>query len=236
VNAYVYCIALKDELESLAWPAGIGGAEVRTVEAGSLIAVISDWAQPAVTPIQEDVVAHHKVVEAVLRKTTPIPCRFGAILKTDFLSDFLATNADRFLDLLSVFSGRIEMDIKVFPNSVARRAMTFEEPRNRGVGEGTRYVMRKKLEHAAEKFRLESINAAQAQVEELFEDLSAETRRFVRKGGAIGEVAHLIERSAIDRYRARFTQAKGGVTNVRLALSGPWAPYSFVPDIKTLQP
>ncbi|HEY6333732.1 MAG TPA: GvpL/GvpF family gas vesicle protein, partial [Blastocatellia bacterium] len=113
MNAYVYCIALKDELEPLAAPPGIGGAEVGTVEAGKLIAVISDWPQAEIVTTQGDVIAHHKVIDAVLGKSTPIPCRFGAILKKDFVPEFLAANAARFLNLLSLFSGRIEMDIKI---------------------------------------------------------------------------------------------------------------------------
>ncbi|HEY6328354.1 MAG TPA: GvpL/GvpF family gas vesicle protein, partial [Blastocatellia bacterium] len=66
--------------------------------------------------------------------------------------------------------------------------------------------------------------------------LSSETRTFVRQGGAAGEVAHLIERNVTVRYRDRFAHASGGMTKVRLALSGPWAPYSFVPDLKIPQP
>jgi hypothetical protein len=68
VNAYVYCIALREELEGFIAPPGIGGADVRTVEAGNLIAVISDWAGPSVAEAREDAIAHHRVVQAVLSK------------------------------------------------------------------------------------------------------------------------------------------------------------------------
>src|SRR5207244_10456665 len=80
---YVYCII--EAAEPLRFgPVGIGAdpSEVYTVHYKNLAAVVSDAPLEVLDSTRENVLAHERVNETVMREHTVIPMSFGTIFKT----------------------------------------------------------------------------------------------------------------------------------------------------------
>src|SRR6185295_10320570 len=80
---YVYCIIQASEPLRFG-PLGIGvdPAEVHTVNYRDIAAVVSDTPIEVHDPTRENVLAHERVNETVMRKHTVIPMSFGTVFKT----------------------------------------------------------------------------------------------------------------------------------------------------------
>src|SRR6267378_5995536 len=80
---YVYCIIQASDPLRFG-PLGIGAdpAEVHTVNYRNIAAVVSDTPIEVHDPTRENVLAHERVNETVMRKHTVIPMSFGTVFKT----------------------------------------------------------------------------------------------------------------------------------------------------------
>ncbi|HYX24311.1 MAG TPA: GvpL/GvpF family gas vesicle protein, partial [Thermoanaerobaculia bacterium] len=80
---YVYCIIQTKEPRRFG-PIGIGSdpAEVHTVSYQDIAAVVSDTPLEVYDPTRENVLAHERVNEAVMRDYTVIPMSFSTVFKT----------------------------------------------------------------------------------------------------------------------------------------------------------
>src|SRR3954465_7840203 len=81
---YVYCI-IESEPTRAFGRIGIGGRqdEIYTIHHGDLAAVVSDTPVVVYDPTRENVLAHERVNEAVMREFTVIPMSFGTVFRTE---------------------------------------------------------------------------------------------------------------------------------------------------------
>ena len=96
-------------------PIGIGGRgdECRTVHHEGLAAVVSVSPARKYKVSRDNLLAHEKVIEAVMLSHTVLPVRFCTIAKNEAkVKLILAREYDRFLDLLSKMEGKRELGIK----------------------------------------------------------------------------------------------------------------------------
>lgn len=87
-GTYLYCIALASSLavRRRRWQAqrpGQGGAQVRVVTCDDLAAIVSDAPAGCCDVSRENLLAHERVVEDVLRHTDVLPARFGTVAASD---------------------------------------------------------------------------------------------------------------------------------------------------------
>src|SRR5207302_3652554 len=112
---YVYCIIqARDPLRF--GPLGIGSepAEVHTVSYRDIAAVVSDTPIEVHDPTRENVLAHERVNETVMRKHTVIPMSFGTVFKTgDDIVELLRSAYDAFHDVLDKMQDKLEFGLKV---------------------------------------------------------------------------------------------------------------------------
>jgi Gas vesicle synthesis protein GvpL/GvpF len=112
---YVYCII--QSTESLRFgPLGIGAdpADVHTVNYKDIAAVVSDTPIEVHDPTRENVLAHERVNETVMRKYTVIPMSFGTVFKTrDDIVELLRSAYDAFHDVLVKMQDKLEFGLKV---------------------------------------------------------------------------------------------------------------------------
>src|SRR5256884_3758569 len=112
---YVYCII--QAIEPLRFgPLGIGAdpAEVHTVNYRDIAAVVSDTPIEVHDPTRENVLAHERVNETVMRKHTVIPMSFGTVFKTrDDIVELLRSAYDAFHDVLVKMQDKLEFGLKV---------------------------------------------------------------------------------------------------------------------------
>src|SRR5437899_10009900 len=112
---YVYCIIQSGETLRFG-PLGIGAdpAEVHTVNYKDIAAVVSDTPIEVHDPTRENVLAHERVNETVMRKHTVIPMSFGTVFKTrDDIVELLRSAYDAFHDVLDKMQDKLEFGLKV---------------------------------------------------------------------------------------------------------------------------
>src|SRR5689334_18930348 len=111
---YVYCIIQSSEALKFG-PLGIGvePADVHTINYRDIAAVVSDTPIEVHDPTRENVLAHERVNETVMRKHTVIPMSFGTVFKTrDDIVELLRSAYDAFRDVLLKMDNKIELGLK----------------------------------------------------------------------------------------------------------------------------
>lgn len=111
---YIYCIIRQDQARSFG-PLGVGarGDEVRTVRYGELAAVVSDSPVKSYTVSRENMLAHEKAIEEVMKTHAVLPVRFCTIARDEEkVKKILEAEHDRFLELLKNIEGKKELGLK----------------------------------------------------------------------------------------------------------------------------
>jgi hypothetical protein len=229
VNLYVYCLARSPESGAIEGLTGIGGAPIRQVECCGISAIVSDLPGQTVRPQPETVIEHHKVVDAVLAHSTPVPCRFGALISQGSLQVFMKSQSVRLLEMLDRFSGRVEMHVVLASDCAGAPSMSARAIPVEGAGEGSRFLFKKLSEKAAEDELRSKLEQGGELLYARFRGI-ANDHVFTVKTRAphLAEAAHLVSRPDLDQYHETFELAQLEMVGFRLRLTGPWAPYSFV--------
>ena len=111
----MYCVIQSaDSLKFGAAGIGDNGTEIHTVHYRDLAAVVSDVPLGVLDSTRENVLAHERVNEIVMRDHTVIPMSFGTIFKTrDDIVQLLRSAYDAFGDVLSKMRDKMEFGLKV---------------------------------------------------------------------------------------------------------------------------
>ncbi len=226
--AYLYCVLPDDAPDPTV--SGIDDAQLHTVRAGGVCAWVAEVAT-APQPDLERIRAHDRVVRAAMDAGfTPVPVRFGQVASND--DDVRAHLESRdYLPDLARVSGCVEFGIRVVdpdaPAGVAHaHAGTGAGREQTGSGAAYMRTLASRV-HAAERSRARSLDAARALDEGLAEWVrEARVEASERPPGAL--VAHLVQTSAADTYAERARALTRGHSPLRIVVTGPWPPYSFV--------
>src|SRR5258708_24069338 len=89
-------------------------AEISTVIYKDIAAVVSDTPIEVLDATRENVLAHERVNEAVMRDHTVIPMSFGTVFKTrDDIIELLRGAYSAFIDVLLKMEDKVEFGLKV---------------------------------------------------------------------------------------------------------------------------
>ncbi|HXG15162.1 MAG TPA: GvpL/GvpF family gas vesicle protein, partial [Calidithermus sp.] len=115
LGKYVYCVIRASEpLRFGAIGIGSRPAEVHTVNYKDIAAVVSDAPLEVYDPTRENVLAHERVNEAVMRSQTVIPMSFGTVFKTrEDIVALLKGAYEAFRDVLDKMEDKVEFGLKV---------------------------------------------------------------------------------------------------------------------------
>jgi hypothetical protein len=234
MKLYLYC--LSDDLRAcqVESVAGIAGALTRRVDLGAVRAVVSDVQIHEVKVTKENVLAHERVIDRVMAQTTPLPFRFGVVVKPDELQSYVESNEDRLRALLDRVRGAVEMNVKIIWDREAIRNQRAENQslddawKAEDSGPGLRFLLAKQQEMAVErevKSKAEEIAAWLDQgVDNLVRDkvvtLNPDESLVIR-------AAYLVERGRVAEYRERVNSLSRERNELRFLTSGAWPPYSF---------
>lgn len=112
---YIYCIIASDYDVNLG-PIGIGGRGdlVSTIGFDGLCMVVSDHPLSRFVVNPENMLAHQKVIEAVMKEFGSIlPIRFGTIAATpDEIRNLLNRRYSEFMELLKQFENKVEFNVR----------------------------------------------------------------------------------------------------------------------------
>ncbi|MBU4174830.1 MAG: GvpL/GvpF family gas vesicle protein [Actinobacteria bacterium] len=115
VGKYIYCI-IESSNERNFGPIGIGGRgdNVTTVGYRDLSVVVSNSTMEKYVISRENMMAHEKVVEGVMRDYTVLPVRFCTIATSaEDLRNLLRRRYPEFKNLLRDMDGKVELSLKV---------------------------------------------------------------------------------------------------------------------------
>jgi Gas vesicle synthesis protein GvpL/GvpF len=235
---YVYCIIEASEALRFG-PLGIGAdpAEVHTVNFRDIAAVVSDTPIEVHDPTRENVLAHERVNETVMRKHTVIPMSFGTVFKTrEDIVELLRSAYDAFHDVLDKMQDKLEFGLKVLWD----RDVMVKEIENQDED-----VRRLKQEISAQKgstyfARMQYgrlVDAAlqahsEKYVSEIFEalrDVAVASRANKPIGDKmIMNAAFLVSRDKEQAFDQRVKEIGARFDKLTFKYTGPWPPYNFV--------
>ncbi|MFI7603737.1 GvpL/GvpF family gas vesicle protein [Micromonospora sp. NPDC049366] len=228
--------------------AGLTGEPVRPVRAAGLVAVVSrvplaEYGEEALRRNLEDLAwlewaarAHHRVVDALGRAGAVVPARLATVHHDDRrVVDSLTERRADLAGLLDRLTGRGEWGVKgyVVPGAVPRA----EEPTASG-GPGAAYLRRRRAQLTAREDGQRAAGAAAAEVHEALARHAVAARRHApqdrRLSGAPTAMAlngaYLLDTATLAAFAGLVEALGARHPELRLELTGPWPPYSFVAD------
>jgi hypothetical protein len=235
---YVYCVIRAGQPLKFG-PIGIGAepAEVHTVSFKEIAAVVSDTPIEVMDATRENVLAHERVNETVMRTHTVIPMSFGTVFKThNDIMELLRAAYDAFADVLNKMEGKLEFGLKVLwdRDAIIREIEGEDEDVRRLKDEissqkGSTYFARMQygrlvdgaLEQRSERY-----------VSEIFERLRPVSVAS-RANKPIGDKmimngAFLVSRKNEAEFDAKVKEIGAKYENLTFKYTGPWPPYNFV--------
>jgi hypothetical protein len=235
---YVYCII--DSSDPLRFgPVGIGAepSEVYTVHYKNLAAVVSDAPLEVLDSTRENVLAHERVNETVMREHTVIPMSFGTIFKTrEDIVELLRSAAEAFGDVLNKMQNKLEFGLKVLwdRDQAIREVENEDEDISRLKKEisgqkGPTYFARMQYGRLID-------SALQARSERYVADILEQLREVSvasRINKPIGDkmimnAAFLISRDQEQAFDAKVKSIASKFDKLTFKYTGPWPPYNFV--------
>jgi hypothetical protein len=205
--------------------AGLADEPLRLVRCGPIVATAGEMTvSPALTPAA--LRGHDAVVRRLAALADAIlPARFGALATGEAdLCARLTQGADGLREALVRVAGREQMILRVSRASPGTAVPPTEELAAAPGGPGARYL--------AERAR------AQRSAEDALAPLRPVLDRFVTAERVerhetpplVASVYHLLARGSAPAYTAAVERAVRALPEIRVTVSGPWAPYAFAPE------
>ena len=235
---YVYCIIRSTEPIRFG-PVGFGAepTEVHTVNFREIAAVISDTGEEVLDATRENVLAHERVNETVMKSFTVIPMSFGTIFKTrDDIVELLRGAYDAFRDVLEKMQDKVEFGLKVlWDRDVMIREIENDDDDIRRLKNEISAV-RGSTYFARMQYGRQIDAALQARSEHCVADIFAQLRDVsvaARANKPIGEKmimngAFLVSRDKETAFDAKVKEVGALYDKLNFRYTGPWPPYNFV--------
>jgi gas vesicle protein GvpL/GvpF len=237
LGKYVYCII--EASEPLRFGRiGIGGEpEVHTVNYRDIAAVVSDTPLEVYDPTRENVLAHERVNEAVMKRFTVIPMSFNTVFKTrEDIIELLRTAYDAFRDVLVKMKDKLEFGLKVVwePEIVIREIEKENENlrllrQEISSQKGSTYFARMQYGRLVDSLLADRSEQLVGEIFAALADVSVASRANKPIGDKmILNAAFLVTRDRESDFDARVKEIDAKHANLKLKYTGPWPPYNFV--------
>ena len=209
---YQYLYAIADRLPA-AWrppDASVGGPVVLRRLSDLVVLASSLDLMPEANA--RTLAVHHEVVATTLDAAAVVPFRFGTVVATADVDAWLDAHAQLVRATLGQLRGCVEMNVK---------------------------LLRLHCGHSIERTCRECADGAPGVVQlrelavRLVTQAGIERWRYRSPGGGsnvAGSVAFLVPRAEIDSFLTRIAPIASRAAGIAVVPTGPWPPYSFVPN------
>jgi hypothetical protein len=235
---YVYCIIQATEpLKFGNIGLGVEPAEVHTVHYKDIAAVVSDTPIEVPDATRENVLAHERVNENVMRTHTVIPMSFGTVFKTpQDIVELMRGAYDAFNDVLHKMQDKLEFGLKLlWDRDIAVREVEKEDEEVRRLKneiasqKGSTYFARMQYGRLLD-------GALQSRSERYLNEIVDQLRDVsvaYRANKPIGDkmimnAAFLVSREQEADFDARVKNLGAKYDKLTFRYTGPWPPYNFV--------
>lgn len=249
--AWLHGVVPTATVATLAPTAGLGDVPVRVVRASGLAAVVSavplpEYGEQSLRRNLEDLAwlehvarVHHRVVDVLARGGPVVPARLATVHTDE--SRLAALLDERRADLTAVLdrlAGHQEWGVKGYlvPGGPTGDGPEAEE--SGGGGAGTAYLRRRRAQLLARESGQQIAARSAAAAHEELTGYAAEARLHQpqdrRLSGAAGPMllngAYLVPVARVAGFHAAVAALTRSRPALRLELTGPWPPYSFVAE------
>ena len=227
MKLYVYCLTAG--IDALPHPLrGIAGGEVRSLQAGDLSVLVSDFTGDKPQVNRENVLAHAAVVRDVLDYSTPLPLRFGAVFTKEQIESFVAARHDALKTRLDLVRGCVEMSVKVISSATDGELRPEVQTVELQDKPGTTFLLEKRRELLGSEARAAEAKQIASWLQTQIGDVIRETQITTNlTDKLLLATSHLVERSVVEQYRVKLKEARLERPELNFLVSGPWPPYSF---------
>jgi hypothetical protein len=235
---YVYCIIESNDALRFG-PIGIGAdpSDVYTVHYKNLAAVVSDAPLEVLDSTRENVLAHERVNETVMREHTVIPMSFGTIFKTrEDIVELLRSAAEAFGDVLNKMQNKLEFGLKVlWDRDQAVREVEYEDEdisrlkKEISGQKGPTYFARMQYGRLIDSALQSRSERYVADILEQLREVSVASRINKPIGDKmIMNAAFLIARDQETAFDGKVKSIASRFDKLTFKYTGPWPPYNFV--------
>ncbi len=235
---YVYCIIRANvPLRFGAIGMDEQWADVYTINYKDMAAVVSDVPIVPLDSTRENVLAHERVNETVMRDHTVIPMSFGTIFKTrEDIVELLRSAYDAFADVLNKMQDKLEFGLKVLwdRDEIVRAIEQEDEDIHRLKSEissqrGSTYFARMQYGRLIDAALQQRSERYVAEFLQRLRDVSVASR----VNRAIGDkmimnAAFLVQRDQEQTFDRRIKEIASHFDKLTFKYTGPWPPYNFV--------
>ena len=235
---YVYCIIqASDPLRFGPLGIGVDPADVHTVNYRDIAAVVSDTPIEVHDPTRENVLAHERVNEIVMRDHTVIPMSFGTVFKTrDDIMELLRSAYDAFHDVLDKMQDKLEFGLKVlWDRDVMVREIENQDEDVRRLKveisgqKGSTYFARMQYGRLVDSLLQERSETLVSEIIGTLSSVSVASRTNKPIGDKmILNGAFLVSRDREPDFDAAVKEIDARYENLIFKYTGPWPPYNFV--------
>src|SRR5881396_2765653 len=235
---YVYCVIRSEDPRRFG-AVGLGSvpAEVSTVHYKDIAAVVSDTPLEVLDSTRENVLAHERVNETVMRDHTVIPMSFGTIFKTrEDIVELLRSAYEAFADVLNKMQDKLEFGLKVLwdRDQIVKLIEQEDEDIHRLKNEissqkGSTYFARMQYGRLIDGALQQRSERYVAEFLQQLRDVSVASR----VNRAIGDkmimnAAFLVQRDQEPAFDRRIKEIASTFDKLTFKYTGPWPPYNFV--------
>jgi hypothetical protein len=235
---YVYCIIQTGEPRRFG-PVGIGSepAEVHTVNYKEIAAVVSDTPLEVYDPTRENVLAHERVNEVVMRDFTVIPMSFSTVFKTsEDIVELLRSAYDAFRDVLVKMQDKLEFGLKVVwePETIIGEIEKADENlrllrQEISNQKGSTYFARMQYGRLVDSLLQERSEKLVSEIVGTLSGVCVASRTNKPIGDKmILNGAFLVSRDREPDFDAAVKEIDARYENLIFKYTGPWPPYNFV--------
>jgi Gas vesicle synthesis protein GvpL/GvpF len=235
---YVYCIIHTNEPCRFG-PIGIGSepAEVHTVNYKDIAAVVSDTPLEVYDPTRENVLAHERVNEVVMRDFTVIPMSFSTVFKTsEDIVELLRSAYEAFRDVLVKMQDKLEFGLKVLwePETIIREIEKDDDNlrllrQEISHQKGSTYFARMQYGRLVDSLLQERSEKLVSEIIDALSGVCVASRTNKPIGDKmILNGAFLVARDREPDFDAKVKEIDARYENLIFKYTGPWPPYNFV--------
>jgi hypothetical protein len=199
------------------------GHRIEFIDVGGLYAVVERVDErPSVS--EAALRAQHDIVMRIAERVDAVlPARFGAVLDQDELEHLVTLRKSTIHEALGLVAGRVQMTLRTFGGEGGiARPRDVTAAKKRPVSSGTAYLQQRRDASAPGAATGPALEAAAA-----VREFVVSERLHCGQGRVQWAMYHLIDRRAIEGYKT----AVAPFESAALAVSGPWPPFAFAPDL-----
>jgi len=204
---------------------GINRLPVAIVSGDKIGSIVSNWDSSSPAAVPENLVAHNDILEIIAGFTTVLPVRFGTLLSSEALDEFIKKNTDKILERLALVQGKVEMGLKVIkPGSPCRGTsiMTSESSPS-----GKAYMQKLFNRYQNEMLTAGEEEENLREVRRKILGVAVDFKKSKLREPFLLNESFLINKDQTEEFYRIVDSIKKKYPHLLLLASGPWPPYIF---------